>query len=223
VLVEQVALHYRVAGLRSSLAVAFSGAADPLCEPFDACGASGALAYSLAPYHDQLSLVGTRRVNTRVGRKQILADLRSGRLSLSGPDLPTRSSGLPVELGEKLAGPESCSDTVRPRGLLIEFGALSPFPRHPRALPTTLQTNGDGDVFRTHCPGPDTNDVLGGGQILARASLSFPELLRHRIRLSLVGRGSFSSGGYSGARHGALELSLTLVRVHAAVRREVVS
>jgi hypothetical protein len=76
--------------------------------------------------------------------------------------------------------------------------------------------------MRTHCPGPDDNDLFGPSSILARVTLGREQLLRRSSAFALSRSGGFAGPGYQGTFGGALQFSLTLEHVRAGTVREVV-
>jgi hypothetical protein len=219
VLVEQVTLHYRVAPLPGSIQSSFSGESDPFCEALDSCGASGTLALSLGAFSKTYTVTASRIVKRSVDARHAIADLRRGQLFVNGNLL-----SVPLVGTETLvrADGSRCQDSVR-NGVIFTVG------RFPPARGTGVflaQANTGSDALRTHCPGPSSADVLGGGQdgqpLFARGPLDPPQLLRRHSRLTLSNPGGFSGLGYVGSRAGAVGLSLTLISIRAATKQEEV-
>lgn len=225
-MIEFVQLQYRVSAAPSAIQAQFSGAADSSCQILDACGATGSLAFSLEPSRT-FSLIGERQVHRRFNRRQVLNDLRQGRLPL------TAFAPMAGQVNETFNWPggSSCHDSVATPSspaqplLLLGTGAPVTPPAAGRTIPVTVTANGGtGDVLRTHCPGPDDADVFGEppnaeNQIYARGSITTAQLLAKRSVLRLSDPGSFSALGYVGSRSGSIALDLTLTKVAAKVQR----
>jgi hypothetical protein len=217
---EFVSLQYRVSAASDAILARFSGAGQPGCRILDACGGSGSIALTVAP-STRLTVIGSRMVHRRLTSRQVLGDVRRGRLSLNAFQLLT---GSVAEVFEWPDG-SSCRDTVAAPSLLLNTGSLPAPPAAGRTIPVTISANGGGpDVFRTHCPGPDDADLFGpsvdqGSEGLARGAVSTAQLLSRRSVLALSDAGSFSGLGYTGSRTGSIVLDLTLTKVTAETGR----
>ena len=218
-LAEHASVTYRVVGLAGSLTTDFAGAAPPQCDALGACGVSGRLAQSFAA-RGRVTFAGARLAKRRAGRERALADLRDGRM----PVLAT--FGEP-SLRETVA--ESSSQTggvaCAAAGSGTMLGAQAPRPQRggaELALSDPQDGFGDGpaDPFRTHCPGPSTQDVLGpNGGALATAIVSSGQLGTPRLSVTFAPHGAFHSAAYAGRRTGELTLTLVLVRRTGGTRR----
>jgi hypothetical protein len=221
-ILELVQLHYQVSAGPSSIRTDFSGTPDPSCQIVDACGTTGSLALAIQPART-LTVFGERTVHSHLSHRQVLDDLRRGRLSLTAFAL------LSGRVSETFNWPDGsrCSDAVAAPSLLLDTGApLRPTVRGEKVL-VALSTNGSGsgtDVFRTHCPGPDDSDLFSGppageSQAYAQGSIATTQLLAKRSVLTLSSSGSFSGLGYAGRRAGSIALDLTLTKVIAHTSR----
>ncbi len=214
VLVEHVSLRYRVSGFSEPLMISFSGESDPFCGVLDSCGAGGEVAVSAQDFSGTLTLQGSRPVAQRRDARQVIADLRRGRIALFG-DL---SSRLVTSESFVRADGSRCQDSATNLGALT-VGGLSPTGKITVAL---SQTGSDVDMLRTHCPGPAYADVFGStGQLaFARGPVGFTQLAKPHSQLTVTAPGGFSGLGYDGSRGGAIGFSLTLERVRAGTSEE---
>ncbi len=219
---EFVQLQYRVSAAPSAIETQFGGSSQPSCQLLDACGTSGSLAFSVAPSHG-LTLVGSRLVGRRLSRRQVLNDVRRGRLPLSAFQLLTG------RVSEMFSWPDgsSCRDAVATPSLLLGTRSPGARPAAGQTISVTVSSNGGGpasEVFRTHCPGPADSDLFGenlngGNQTYARGSITTAQLLTKRSVLTLSDPGSFNGLGYAGSRTGSIILDLTLTKVTAEMQR----
>jgi len=152
-------------------------------------------------------------VARRVGRARALNDLRHGRLHLDNTlgDLAVRAS---IAETTSQAGEPTCSsgDSVAPEG-----GLSSRSDGGTERLALSWAPNGfEGgppDPFRTRCPGPSTQDILGlNGGSLASATVADGQLGGPRLTITFRARRRFAGPGYRGTRSGAVLLTLTRVR-----------
>ena len=209
---EFVALQYRVSAPSSTIQTQFTGAADPTCQIVDACGTSGSLAFSVRPSRT-FTVIAERVVPRALNRRQVLNDLRQGRLSVSLFELLT------ARVAETINWPDgsSCRDAVAKPSLLLNGGFSQ---RASGKIAMTLTANGGPgtSVFRTHCPGPDDVDLFGEpangqSQIYAQGSITTRQLLAKRSVLTLSESGSFDGLGYTGNHAGLIKLNLALANV----------
>jgi hypothetical protein len=214
VFVEHVKLRYRVTGLAEPLVVAFSGESDPFCAVLDSCGASGDVALSAPAFSGTLTLQGSRQVARLETGRQVIADIKRGRISVFG----AVSSGLLTSETFVRGDGSRCQDSAANEGLLGVGG-----PARAGRTNAVLTVNGNGlDALRTHCPGPAFSDAFGsGGQAqLAQGPANFIRLLARRSTLTLGSPGGFSGLGYVGSRTGALGFSLSLEGIRASTNEE---
>jgi hypothetical protein len=213
-LVEHVRLRYRVTGLAEPLAVAFSGENDPFCAVLDSCGASGDVALSAPAFSGTLTLQGSRQVARRVDARQVIADVKHGRISLFGEV----ASGLLTSETFVRADGTRCQDSAANEALLTVGG----FPPAGKTTVAVAETGNSVDVLRTHCPGPAYADVFGsnGGAPLARGPVSAAQLLAPHSTLTVGDQGGFSGLGYVGSRNGAIGFSLSLEAIRAGTSEE---
>ncbi|MGH2857508.1 MAG: hypothetical protein ACRDMJ_08475, partial [Solirubrobacteraceae bacterium] len=216
VLQESAEYDYRIAGLEGTLATTFAGLPAPQCRPLGACDATGTLSETFAA-KGRLDVFGYRTVKRRVGRARALADLRHGRLDVSGGgDL--QISSIDERVTESLTGPHPCRDTSIENPSTSDSGfhhlvdELQIAPGGPQFEPAA-------DPLRTRCPGPGAADATGG-RALAQGTIGSPQLGSRRLTVVLGGDGAFTGSGYSGRRSGSLRL--TLVLVHARGGTQVV-
>ena len=220
-IMEFVQLRYRVSAATNAIQTQFSGTSSPACQILDACGTSGSLAFSVAPSHE-FTLIGSREVHRRLSRREILNNVRAGRLRLGAFALLTG------RVSEAFNWPDgtTCRDAVATPSLLLSTGAPTTRPAATRTIPVTVSSGGGGvgtSAFRTRCPGPDDEDLFGaadqGNETYARGSITPAQLLGRRLVLRLSEPGSFSGLGYAGSRTGAIVLELTLIKVTARTQR----
>lgn len=213
-LVEHASLEYRITTSSGKLTTTFGGRPDPLCLPFDACGAAGTLTDKISGHSSRLELDAQRVVTRRLSRRAALADLRSGRLPLLQNGI-LLTNVLSADVGWSAGS--ACTDR------LMQFNALNlgvgEARQHAKVL-FSLGADETEDPFRTACPGPAKADVLGSSDTLARAVLPVRELGRRSLRIALSGHGRFVAGSYAGARRGGVTLTLRLVRVRAGTKTE---
>jgi hypothetical protein len=210
VLYEQVELRYRVSAAPANLGASFAGERGPFCLAFDVCGARGSLTLAFPRLRSTLDLYAFRTVKVRVGRRQALRDFRAGRLSIT----PGGPVGWVVpRLSETFSDGGTCTDSVAVRDLQLELGAFGESSR--KGLPLAV-TDFNSDPWRTHCPGPESQDILGGaGHTLVRASISRRRLLQRTSTITLRTGGAFGAPGFVGSRSGQITLSLSLLKVMA--------
>lgn len=216
VLLEQVTLRYRLASLPgASVDVAFSGGPDPFCEALDSCGATGTLELTLPNFNQTLTVQASRPVARRVDARQVLADLRDGRLRPSGGEVGGPRPGITAEVAETVAGPGGarCQAASGTRVDQVFFTAGPS--RSGRSVALVLNDPVDVGAFRTYCPGPSDIDVFGSGPAVARTSIGIAQLLARHSVVTLPLSGSFAGVGYVGTRSGALGFSLTRERIRA--------
>lgn len=219
VLVEHADVIYRVTGFTGSLTTDFAGVAPPRCDALGACAATGRLAQSFAT-RGAVIFSGARLVRRRVGREVALGDLRDGRMGV----LDTfGSQPVRVTVNEKVSqtGALPCA-AVSSAAL---FGVQGPQPHHGGAelvLPDPQDGFGGGspDPFRTFCPGPATQDVLGpNGGALATATVTAGQLGNSHLSITFRAHGTFDSSAFTGRRSGMVTLTLALVRRTGGTRR----
>jgi hypothetical protein len=211
-LAETAAVTYRVSGFTGTLTTDFAGPQAPVCDTLGACGAQGRLVQSFAA-HGRVTFVGTRIVTRRVGRARALDDLRDGRLPLDNTlgELAVRTSTTETI---SQAGEPTCSSG---NSVVLAGGTEGRSPRGVNQLALSWTPNGfDGeppDPFRTRCPGPSAQDILGlNGGSLATATVADRELGAPRMTVTFRVRRGFGGPGYRGTRRGTVALTLTRVR-----------
>lgn len=215
-LVEHVSIDYRITTNSGAVTTAFDGRPDPFCVPLDACGVTGALTDTISGTSTKLEFDAQHVVVRRASRRKALADLRAGRLTLSDTG-ETVSDVLSANIAWS-AG-TACTDGLRRFNAL----AVDATPdKHLKRMLFSLVGNSTEDPFRTACPGPGIDDVLGSSDALARGALPVRDLGRSSLRVVVSGHGRFVTGTYAGARNGGITLGLRLVRVRAATELETV-
>ena len=88
-------------------------------------------------------------------------------------------------------------------------------------LSDTFDGFGDGppDPFRTPCPGPSAQDILGpNGGALATATVSDGQLGDSHLSITFQRLGTFTGSAYAGRRGGAVVMALALVRSTGGTR-----
>lgn len=212
--VEHVKLRYGVTGAAAPLTVAFSGESDPFCAVLDSCGATGDVALSAPAFSGTLTLEGSRQVARRENARQVIADVRHGRVSLFG-ELTSR--GLTSETFVRPDGAR-CQDSVANVDVLTVGG----IPPAGRINATLIPAPTAEDVLRTYCPGPSTSDVFGSNDQprLTSGPISVAQLLVPHSALTVSDPGGFSGLGYVGSRNGAIGFSLSLEGIRAGTSEE---
>jgi hypothetical protein len=215
VLEEDAQVTYRVVAASGQVGASFFGVPDPFCEPVGTCGATGSISLGLGARGQRLTFDGSREVKHRVAGRQVLLDLRSGRLAVSDSSYEL---GLSQRLIGRLTWPDgsTCTDAV-----------LAPAPLESRAghggdifllAPQIDPGFPSSDPLRTHCPGPSDVEMTGGSP-LAEGTVAVDELGAPRITLTLTASGVFSGDDYQGARSGTIVLTLVRVGVKTETRR----
>jgi hypothetical protein len=230
VLVEYARVRYRIAGATGALGASFAGDGQPECVAFDNCGTSGTLRLTVNGFRRAFQVAAERIVRHRVGRSAALADLRAERLQVEVRpfDLPIRSVIITEAMSRVGAG--RCADRARNVAVL---SVGQPFGPEPPGVQFVIgRTQGGSDEWRTHCPGPTTEDVAASnsrfgfspfGGSLATGTLSPRKLGVSHAVVVLRQRGTFHGFGYSGTRTGAIRFTLTLLVAAAGTRVETAS
>ncbi len=219
VLVERTSLTYRVTGFSGALTTNFAGLAAPACDALGACGATGRLVQSFTASGD-VRLLGARITNRHVGRNRALADLRRGAMTLSGTFNQQAVQETVAESSAQTGG-LSCMATS---SVLLTGGVTNKPHRgsDELILSDTFDGFGDGppDPFRTACPGPSAQDILGpNGGALATATISDGQLGDSHLSITFQRLGTFTGSAYAGRRSGAVVMALALVRSTGGTRR----
>jgi hypothetical protein len=206
-LVEEAVVRYRLARSTGGLVANFRAPAGPLCYSLGDCGASGSVSVSGLTSRTSLVVRGERVVRRRVGRAQVLSDLRAGRL-FAGGQLSAR-----VHVGESISGggTASCSDTrSSPLFLQLAGGTRG----------SELDLFDDfGDVLRTYCPGPLSSDLLPAQVEVGQARFGTRELGARVINAELSLPPRLTSSVFSGGWDGKLGVSLVRVGLRAGTIR----
>ncbi len=218
-LVERASFTYRVTGFSGALTTDFAGQAPPQCDALGACGATGRLVQAFTA-HGSLSFTGARVATRHVGRDRALADLRHGDMVLSDTfaEQAVRES---VDETSAQKGGLPCTATSS----IALAGGLAGRSRRGSdklLLSDPVDGFGDGppDAFRTPCPGPSAQDILGpGSATMATATIAAGRLGARHLSIIFRGRDRFDAPAYSGRRSGAVVLGLVLVRSAGGTRR----
>lgn len=218
-LVEHARVTYRVIGFSGAMTADFAGLAAPQCEPVGACGVSGRLVQSFAT-RGSVTFLGARIVTRHFGRDRAVADMRHGDMVLFD-SLGARPVRETVRETSTQTGGLPC---VTASSVLVGAGQAGQ-PRRGRDDLVLADDGGDfelagADAFRTSCPGPSAQDILGPkGGALATATVPARELGARRLSITFRGGGGFAGSSYAGHRSGAVVLSLALVGSGGGTRR----
>lgn len=158
ILLEQVTLHYRVASLPGAVDAGFSGEPDPFCAALGSCGTSGSVALSVGDFRHTIAVTATRVVPKRLGARQILADLRRGRLTMDGGEFPPSSpSTVPTAASEtfRAADGTQCQASSSAHQAQLFFGP-GPESRPTSALEVSLGDADNPSLLRTTAQGRPT-------------------------------------------------------------------
>jgi len=215
-LAEQADVAYRVTSVQGRLMASFAGLSQPFCVPLAACGSTGAESLALTARGQRLEFSGFRLVKRRVGSRQALADLRTGRLRLDYSAFGLRLRG---ELAGTLASPGAppCRDTVSDSVGLDEAPSRAAYRlilNQSGSFPGSLGA----DQLRTRCPGPGSSQILGT-RPLASAVVAVRGIGASRLTIVLSAAGSFRGRTYAGTRTGSITLALARARVFGGTRR----
>jgi hypothetical protein len=219
VLVERTSVTYHVVGFSGALTTDFAGLAAPECDALGACGATGRLVQSFTASGD-LQFLGARITTRYAGRGRALADLRRGAMTLSDTFAQQVVQEAVAESSAQGDGPP-CMATSS----ILLIGVLPNRPRRGNdelRLSDTFDDFGDGspDAFRTPCPGPSAQDILGpNGGALATATVSAGQLGDRHLAITFHGGGTFRGSAYAGRRGGTVVLALALVRSTGGTHR----
>jgi hypothetical protein len=216
-----VDVEYAVTGAHGAVEAGFQAVDKPICQRFDACGASGDERWSLTRGRGRLTVFGTIFANPRKLPKlkdALAMAARKGELDSFG--VLRKGSGVTVDT---LARPAvaTCADSVTP-GL----PALSVDRRDHKPRLTfgdsgfAMSADATLDLLDGRCPGPTQGDVLQGS-VLGSATIPPAALARRTLHVTVARRHRFSAGAYRGTERTHVELDLS--RLHADVTRGEVS
>lgn len=207
--ITSLSVAYRVTRLRGSVAADFGGAAEPVCRVLDACGARGSSTLSLSAtgFLVVQAYAPSRRVHGR-GPLAVLRAARHVHYGLLGGGGLNSVNSLSARVTPG-GGGECRADTRLPSDLQLEAQ-----PVH-RGVALSVSTNYDpgSDPFRSRCPGPSKEDILGAGPLISKV-LPVRALLRRRLAFTLTRERKFA-GAYAGTAHERLRF--TAVRKHLEV------
>jgi hypothetical protein len=209
-----LALQYRIAGFAGALVTDFRGIPDPACQALGACGATGSSSYSLKDVSGRVDVLAggrLRRGRNRPKMRSALRMLHRGRLSAYADSRLWRAR---ATVSETVASSDSsCSDSLFAEPPIVDSRSSR------KGLVLLLRSDDLGspsDTLRTRCPGPSQSDVLGDSS-LAHGAIPFGALGAPRIHVTAGADRMFAKNGYTGARHGRLELDLELVKSRVSV------
>ena len=219
VLVERTSVTYRITGFSGALTTNFAGLAPPECDALGACGATGRLVQSFTASGD-LRFLGARITNRHVGRDRALADLRRGTMTLSD----TFAGQVVHETVAESSAQTDGAPCMATSSILLAPGLPSRPHRGNDELMLSATFDGFGggppDPFRTPCPGPSAQDILGpNGGALATATVSAGQLGDSHLSITFQRLSTFKGSAYAGRRSGAVVMTLALVRSTGGTRR----
>ncbi|MFL5862733.1 MAG: hypothetical protein ACJ780_18470 [Solirubrobacteraceae bacterium] len=215
VLQESARVSYRVRAARGSIVTSFFGLPSPRCEPLGACGDSGRLTQSLSGLGG-VTFSGSRIVARRVSAAGALADLRSGRMRLSGGfGMSLMREAVTESLTQ--ADGSTCADGASGGQVALVPGERG---HHDNLEVESASIGGGPDPLRTRCPGPSATEVLEPHLgLFASAPVSPSEIGAHHLSLTASAGGLFTGLGWSGSRGGTITLTLTRVRERGGTQR----
>jgi hypothetical protein len=211
-----LALQYRIAGLSGALVTDFHGISDPACQALGACGTSGTSSYTLHDLSGRIDVLAGGRLRhnrQRPSKRAALRMLHRGKLSAYAD---SRLSRARATVSESVASAGVvCSDSLFAEPPIVDSRSSRD------GLDLLLRSDDLGspsDTLRTRCPGPSQSDVLGDGS-LAHAHVPFEALGTPTLQVNAGSDRTFAKNGYSGARHGQIQLDLELVKSRVSVGR----
>jgi hypothetical protein len=209
-----LALQYRIAGLAGALVTDFRGIPNPACQALGACGASGTSSYTLRDVSGRIDVLAggrLRRGRHRPTMRAALRMLHRGSLSAYADSRLWRAR---ATVSESVAfSDSSCSDSLFAEPPVVDSRSSR------QGLVLLLRSDDLGspsDTLRTRCPGPSQSDVLGDSS-LAHGGIPFGVLGNPRLHVTAGADRTFAKNGYTGSRHGRLELDLELVKSRVSV------
>ncbi|HEX2086004.1 MAG TPA: hypothetical protein VHF89_10005 [Solirubrobacteraceae bacterium] len=213
-------LGYRVERLDGALTTDFAGLPEPFCLALDACGLTGTHELRLrlgAPRGGTVWLNAYGPARALRGRRTVagaLAAVAAGALRLDGLALERLEGTSTAATQQPGAAPCRSSRDVRLPAVRLDV----------RRAALRLRLGGseafreDDDPLRTHCPGPDADDLAGG--TLAAGRIPLAALARRRVTLPLAPqRGGAAAGDFAAAARGRVEIVLRRVRARVSVAR----
>src|SRR5690349_16837750 len=215
--VAEVDFQYRLANIAGSLVTSFSGASEPFCRPFDACGLQGTASYAVATSGGSIELFAGRilRGHERATRRSILRDLRAGRLGVGGDGLPRDGAIARISASLHRTDGSTCTDS----GETVALPPMLADGRKSLRIVLGAPELSAGDALRTNCPGPTERDVLGSRGSLAEGSVPSAALTAKELRVHMTPGGPFETQAYTGSRSGAIDLDLVRTRMRIRVSR----
>lgn len=212
---------YDVEAVTGSVLTSFTGGAErSLCDPLDACGASGTVRVSPSVSTGRATFVSYGPANRVSGR-----DLRAALGLRPGPVPPgVNASGVADwnrdagTVAESFADGDgaTCNDAVPLGGGFMTFyvGPRRVFASYGRG-------SGSGpDLLRTHCPGPSILDAAQN-RPLATGNVSRRAFRKRRVVIALARGRTFESEPYAGQTRPSLQIVLRRVRVRETLNFDV--
>jgi hypothetical protein len=212
---------YDVEAVTGSVVTGFAGGVErSLCEPLDACGASGTVRVSPSVAAGRATFVAygpAKRVSGRDLRDAL--GLRPGpvprSVNASGVADWSTDAGTVAESFADGDG-ATCNDVVPLGGGFMTFyvGPRRVFASYGRG-------SGSGpDLLRTHCPGPSILDAAQN-RPLATGNVPRRAFRKGRVAITLARGRTFESEPYAGETRPALQIVLRRVRVRETLSFDV--
>jgi hypothetical protein len=217
-LLETAGFTYRVIGFSGTMDTDVAGSTPPQCDALGACGLTGRLVQSFTT-RGRLSFLGTRIATRRIGRDGALAALRHGDMAIADTfgEQPIKAN---VDETNSQTGSLPCTGTS---SVVVAGGRVGRVRRNRDELVLSDANDGFGDgpsdAFRTSCPGPSAQDILGPSGTIATATVTAGQLGDKHLSITFRGSRSFHGSAYSGRRRGTVVLGLALVRSTGGTRR----
>jgi hypothetical protein len=212
---------YDVEAVTGSVVTGFAGGAErSLCDPLDACGASGVVRVSPAVSAGRATFVAYGPANMVSGRDLRAAlGLRAGpvprNVSASGLADWSTDGGTVAESFADGAG-ATCNDAV-PLGA----GFMTFYVGPHRVFASYGRGSGSGpDLLRTRCPGPSILDAAQNWP-LATGNVPRRAFRNRRVVIRLARGRTFESAPYAGETRAALQIVLRRVRVRETLSFDV--
>jgi hypothetical protein len=212
---------YDIEAVTGSVVTGFTGGAEgSLCDPLDACGASGMVRVAPAVSAGRASFVAYGPARQVSGR-----DLRAA-LGLGPGPVPHNVNASGVAdwgrdtgtVAESFADGDgaTCSDAV-PLGA----GFMTFYVGRHRVFASYGRGSGSGpDLLRTHCPGPSILDAAQN-RPLATGNVPRRAFRNRRVVITLARGRTFESEPYAGETRPALQIVLRRVRVRETLSFDV--
>jgi hypothetical protein len=212
---------YDVEAVNGSVVTGFAGGVErSLCDPLDACGASGTVRVSPSVSAGRATFVAygpAKRVSGRDLRAAL--GLRPGPVprSVNASGVADWSTDAGTVAESFADGDGSTCDDVVPLG-----GGFMTFYVGPRRVFASYgRGSGSGpDLLRTHCPGPSILDAAQN-RPLATGNVPRRAFRKRRVVITLARGRTFESEPYAGETRPALQIVLRRVRVRETLSFDV--